>query len=85
MVARILAIVRRSKGHSESTIRTGKLAVNLDTRVASVDEVPVHLTPKEYGILELLSLRKGTVLSKAVFLNHLYGEWTSRNLKSSIF
>lgn len=73
LVARILAIVRRSKGHAASTIRTGKLAVNLDTRVVSVDDVPVHLTPKEYGVLELLSLRKGTVLTKGMFLNHLYG------------
>jgi two-component system, cell cycle response regulator CtrA len=73
LVARILAIVRRSKGHSESTIRTGKLVVNLDTRVVSVDDGLVHLTPKEYGILELLSLRKGTILAKGVFLNHLYG------------
>jgi two-component system cell cycle response regulator CtrA len=73
LVARILAIVRRSQGHSEATIRTGKLAVNLDTRVVSVDDGPVHLTPKEYHILELLSLRKGTILAKGVFLNHLYG------------
>jgi two-component system cell cycle response regulator CtrA len=73
LVARILAIVRRSQGHSESTIRTGKLAVNLDTRVVSVDNRLVHLTPKEYGILELLSLRKGTILTKEMFLNHLYG------------
>ena len=73
LVARILAIVRRSKGHSESTIRTGKLAVNLDTRVVSVDGAPIHVTPKEYGILELLSLRKGTILTKAVFLSQLYG------------
>jgi two-component system cell cycle response regulator CtrA len=73
LVARILAIVRRSKGHCESTIRTGKLAVNLDTRVVSADDGPVHLTPKEYSILELLSLRKGTILAKGVFLNHLYG------------
>src|SRR6202023_4363777 len=60
LIARIQAIVRRSKGHSESTIRTGTLVVNLDTRVVSVDDQPVHLTGKEYGILELLSLRKGT-------------------------
>ena len=73
LVARILAIVRRSQGHSESTVRTGKLAVNLVTRVVSVDDEPVHLTPKEYRILEILSLRKGTILSKEVFLSHLYG------------
>ena len=73
LVARVLAIVRRSKGHCESTIRTGKLAVNLDTRVVSVEDAPVRLTPKEYGILELLSLRKGTILTRGMILNHVYG------------
>jgi two-component system cell cycle response regulator CtrA len=62
-----------AEGHAESTVRTGKLLVNLDTRVVSVDDKPVHLTGKEYGILELLSLRKGTTLTKEMFLNHLYG------------
>ena len=57
---------------SDSAIRTGRLMVNLNTRVVSVDDQPVHLTGKEYGILELLSLRKGTTLTKEMFLNHLY-------------
>ena len=73
LVARIQAIVRRARGHSESVIRTGRLVVNLDSRTAQVDEQPLHLTGKEYAILELLSLRKGTTLTKEMFLNHLYG------------
>jgi two-component system cell cycle response regulator CtrA len=73
--------VRRSKGHSESTIRTGKLVVNLDTRIVSVDDQPVHLTAKEYGILELLNLRKGTTLTKEMFLNHLYWGMDEPELK----
>jgi two-component system, cell cycle response regulator CtrA len=81
LIARIQAIVRRSKSHSESTIRTGKLVVNLDTRVVSVDDQPLHLTAKEYGILELLSLRKGTTLTKEMFLNHLYGGIDEPELK----
>src|ERR1700743_670399 len=81
LIARIQAIVRRSKGHSESTIRTGRLVVNLDTRVVSVDDQPVHLTGTEYGILELLSLRKGTTLTKEMFLNHLYGGMDEPELK----
>ena len=81
LIARIQAIVRRSKGHSESTIRTGKLTVNLDSRVAVVDDHPLHLTAKEYGILELLSLRKGTTLTKEMFLNHLYGGMDEPELK----
>lgn len=73
LLARIQAIVRRSKGHAQSIITTGRLAVNLDARTVEVDGKPLHLTGKEYGILELLSLRKGTTLTKEMFLNHLYG------------
>ena len=73
LIARIQAIVRRSRGHSESVINTGRLTVNLDSRTAEVDSQPLHLTGKEYAILELLSLRKGTTLTKEMFLNHLYG------------
>ena len=81
LVARLQAIVRRSKGHSESVIRTGKLAVNLDARTVEAEGKPVHLTGKEYGILELLSLRKGTTLTKEMFLNHLYGGIDEPELK----
>ena len=81
LVARIQAIVRRSMGHSESIIRTGKLAVNVDTRTVEVDGKPIHLTGKEYGIVELLSLRKGTTLTKEMFLNHLYNGLDEPELK----
>ncbi len=73
LVARIHAIVRRSKGHAQSVIKTGKIAVNLDAKTVDVDGHPVHLTGKEYQMLELLSLRKGSTLTKEMFLNHLYG------------
>jgi two-component system cell cycle response regulator CtrA len=72
LAARINAVVRRSRGHSESIIRTGNIALNLDTRTAEVCGVPVHLTPSEYKVLELLSLRKNSVLTKEMCLNHLY-------------
>lgn len=81
LIARILAIVRRSKGHSDSIIRCGKLAVNLDAHTVEVDDKPVHLTGKEYGILELLSLRKSTTLTKEMFLNHLYNGIDEPELK----
>ena len=73
LIARIHAVVRRSKGHSQSVIRTGKLSVNLDSKTVEVDGSRVHLTGKEYAMIELLSLRKGTTLTKEMFLNHLYG------------
>src|SRR5207302_11114750 len=73
LLARIHAIVRRSKGHAQSVIQTGDLVVNLDTKTVEVSSQRVHLTGKEYQMLELLSLRKGTTLTKETFLNHLYG------------
>ena len=81
LLARVHAIVRRSRGHSESIIKTGRLSVNLQTRTSSVDGVTLHLTGKEYSILELLSLRKGNTLTKEMFLNHLYGGMDEPELK----
>ena len=81
LVARIHAIIRRSKGHAQSVIRTGRVTVNLDAKTVDVDGKAVHLTGKEYQMLELLSLRKGTTLTKEMFLNHLYGGMDEPELK----
>ena len=81
LVARIHAIIRRSKGHSQSVIRTGMVNVNLDAKTVDVEGQTVHLTGKEYQMLELLSLRKGTTLTKEMFLNHLYGGMDEPELK----
>jgi len=81
LVARIHAIIRRSKGHSQSVISTGKVQVNLDAKSVEVEGKQVHLTGKEYQMLELLSLRKGTTLTKEMFLNHLYGGMDEPELK----
>jgi len=81
LIARIQAIVRRSKGHSESVVRFDKVSINLDTRIVEVDGKAVHLTNKEYAILELLAMRKGTVLTKEMFLNHLYSSMDEPEIK----
>ncbi len=73
LLARVQAIVRRSKGFSQPKLRVGPLLLNLDSREVTVDGREIHLTGKEYAILELLVLRKGMVLTKEAFLNHLYG------------
>jgi two-component system cell cycle response regulator CtrA len=73
LVARIQAVIRRSKGYSQPVLKIGNVQLNLDSRDVLVDGQIVHLTGKEYAILELLVLRKGMVLTKEAFLNHLYG------------
>ena len=73
LIARIHALVRRSKGHAQSVITVGDLIVNLETRDVEVRGQKLHLTAKEYQILALLALRRGSTLTKEMFLNHLYG------------
>ena len=73
LVSRLQAVAGRPDGHSQSVITTGKLAVSLDARMVKVAGRRVHLTRKEYQMLQLLALRKGMTLSKQMFMNHLYG------------
>ena len=81
LVARIHAIVRRSKGHAQSVINTDDLCVNLDTKMVEVNRTRVHLTAKEYQMLELLALRKGMILTKEMFSSHLYGGMDEPEMK----
>jgi two-component system cell cycle response regulator CtrA len=81
LVARIHAIVRRSNGHAQSVVQTGNLIVKLDAKMVEINEVRVHLTGKEYQMLELLSLRKGTTITKETFLTQLYGGMDEPEIK----
>jgi two-component system cell cycle response regulator CtrA len=81
LLARMQAVVRRSKGFSQPMLRVGNLQLNLDSREVSIGSQLIHLTGKEYAILELLVLRKGMVLTKEAFLNHLYGGMDEPEMK----
>jgi two-component system cell cycle response regulator CtrA len=81
LVARIRAIVRRSQGHAQSVVQTGDLIVNLDEKTVKIGDVRVHVTGKEYQMLELLSLRKGTTMTKEMFLNQMYGGMDEPEIK----
>jgi two-component system cell cycle response regulator CtrA len=73
LVARIHAIVRRSRGHAQSVIQTGALTVDVNMKKVSVNDTAIHLTGKEYKMLELLVLRKDATVTKEMLLNYLYG------------
>ena len=73
LIARIHAIVRRSKGHAQSIINADDLRINLDSKLVEISGTRVNLTAKEYQMLELLTLRKGMTLTKEMFLSNLYG------------
>lgn len=73
LMAHLEAIMRRTNGHAASQIEVGNLCIDFARNMVSVAGKPVSLTRKEYQILHLLAMRKGTVLNKDAFLNHLYG------------
>lgn len=81
LIARLNAIIRRSRGHAASTIQVGDMTVNLDDKTVAIDGRAVRLTGKEYQMLELLALRSGSTLTKEMFLNHLYGGRDEPELK----
>ncbi|WP_439578554.1 response regulator transcription factor [Elioraea sp.] len=72
-LARIRAIIRRANGFAEPVLRAGPIEVELGAREARVHGRTVRLTAMEFSVLELLLLRRGLVLTKEAFLNHLYG------------
>ena len=73
LIARMQAVIRRSKGFAQSLITVGELTLDLDAKQATINGQRVHLTGREYQTLELLALRKGKTLNKELFLNSLYG------------
>jgi len=81
LIARVHAIVRRSQGHAQSIVQTGDLIVNVDAKTVHIKQIRVHLTGKEYRMLELLSLRKGTTITKEMFLSQLYGGMDEPEIK----
>ena len=81
LIARIQAIVRRSKGYADSTVRVGQMVLNLDTKVITIADTPLKLTKKEYDLVELLALRQGMTVSKEQLLNHLYGAMDEPDMK----
>jgi two-component system cell cycle response regulator CtrA len=81
LIARVHAIVRRSQGHAQSIVQTGDLIVNVDAKTVHIKQVRVNLTGKEYQMLELLSLRRGTTITKEMFLSQLYGGMDEPEIK----
>lgn len=73
LIARVRAVVRRSQGHADAIIQVGPITVNTSKKQVCVNDKPVRLTLKEYGIVELMALRLGQTVSKEQIFGQLYG------------
>ena len=67
LVARLHALVRRANGHANNRLQFGDITLDLTARDVRAGDSRVDLTSKEYQMLELLYLRKGSVVSKESF------------------
>lgn len=81
LIARVNALVRRSKGLADPVVRTGSMEINLNSKIVTIGGKVLHLTSKEYALVELLGMRKGTTINKEQFLNHLYGGMDEPEMK----
>lgn len=73
LIARINAVVRRTRGHAQPVITVGDLVVNINERTVDIGGSRVVLPGREYDVLEALALRKGGLMTKEMIFNRLYG------------
>lgn len=81
LIARIHAVLRRARSAAPTEITIGRLTMDLTGRRALVDGLPVPLTAKEYACLEFLISRRGSTVTKEMFLAHLYGGHNEPEMK----
>ncbi|WP_394781596.1 response regulator [Undibacterium sp.] len=73
LIARLHALVRRSRGRVEPLYRNGEVAINAVTREVMVGQVAVILSSREWAILDALVARPGAILSRAQLEERLFG------------
>jgi two-component system, cell cycle response regulator CtrA len=81
LIARIGALVRRTRGLADPIVNVGKMSIDLKGRNANTNGQTIPLSKREFSILELLTLRKGKVVSKETILDHLYGGMDEPDMK----
>lgn len=76
LLARLRALIRRSAGHAEPTIRleSHDIRVDLATRTVSLAGAPVPLTAREYALVELLALHRGKLITRTTIYEQLFGD-----------
>jgi DNA-binding response OmpR family regulator len=74
LMARVRALLRRDSGGSAAVLEVGAIRMDVGRHEASHDGAALHLTPKEFGVLEYLMTRPGNVVSAEELLEHVWDE-----------
>jgi two-component system OmpR family response regulator len=80
LLARLRALVRRAPPERPPVLAVGDLTLDPATREVRRGEAPIHLSPKEFAVLELFMRHPGEVLSRATIMEHAWdfafeGDW----------
>lgn len=73
VLARVHAVVRRSRGQASQMVKVGPVVLDLDRKQIVIAGAAVHVTPQEYRMAEALALRAGVTLTKQNLMDALYG------------
>lgn len=71
--ARVRALIRRGQSGGASSITHGRLTLDTVGRRVSDGDTPIELSARELGVLEVLMMRSGRVVSKEQLAEKLYG------------
>lgn len=73
LVARLLAVLRRSARQAINTLKIGGLVIDLRRKVVTANGAPVDLTPLEFRLLTCFALQPDVVISASELLDQIYG------------
>lgn len=83
LLARLRALIRRSKAHPSPVLKVGALEIDTNARTVRKDGELVILTAKEYSLLELLALHPNQIVSRSMIYDHIYDD-TSDTLSNVV-
>lgn len=72
LLARVRALLRRQPGDAATTIEAGPIKIDPSRKEVTRDGTPIHLTAKEYALLEYMARHAGTVLSRTQLSEHVW-------------
>lgn len=81
---RLRAIVRRWHGHLQATLRCGAITLDPERRILRVDGRRVHVSPREFIVLEVLMTRQDRVFTRNQLFDHLYSGETDNEPEQRI-
>ena len=74
LLARLRALLRRGHEVKDPVIRAHDLEIDTATRTVKRAGQSIHLTPREYALLQFLAFHRGRVVSRTMIWEHLYDE-----------